>query len=107
MSFPAFRVHTKKYSEHTRPEKLSILNFAVNKEGRGGATPQLEPMPEILLETFRCPLYQTTFRLSKGATASDKVAIEYFELQTEEPPRKWVKRAVALIMEVNRGDLAA
>ena len=59
------------------------------------------------LDRFRCPLYQTTFRLSKGLVASDKVAVEYFELRTEELPRKWAKRAVALIMEVDRGDLAA
>lgn len=59
------------------------------------------------LETFNCPLYQTTHRLSKGIVASDKIAIQYFELKTEEPSRKWVKRSVALVMEVNRGDLAA
>lgn len=54
------------------------------------------------MQQFLCPLYKTANRLSKGIISSDKAPVDYINLDTLEAPSKWKKRAVALLLEIER-----
>ncbi len=50
--------------------------------------------------TYRCPVFATTLRLSEMGDGTVKQPVFYLNLRTYEHPRKWIKRSVALLMEV-------
>jgi len=51
---------------------------------------------------YKCPLYRTSLRLMKGQVSSDNAPVAYLNLPTKEHPHKWIKRSVALLLEVKR-----
>jgi len=51
---------------------------------------------------YKCPLYRTSLRLMKGQVSSDNAPVAYVNLPSKEHPHKWIKRSVALLLEVKR-----
>jgi len=51
--------------------------------------------------TYKCPVFETTNRLSLGGIGQENKPLFYVDLRTLEKPRKWVKRSVALLLEPN------
>ena len=61
-----------------------------------------EPAPPLLGKetyTYKCPVFATTNRLSQGGVGQENKPLFYVELQSHTKARKWVKRAVALLLE--------
>ena len=54
------------------------------------------------IQTYLCPLYKTTHRLSKGIVSSDKTAQEYIPLESMIESSRWTKRSVALLLEIEK-----
>lgn len=52
---------------------------------------------------YRCPVFASARRLSEsdGGTGQMSTPVFYINLRTYDPPRKWIKRSVALLMEVS------
>lgn len=107
--FPCIRIATRTHAEaRAEWEKKNVNWRTKNRKGKSskeivddgptGAEAANPIMP------YRCPLFKCTHRLSKGLVASDKVAVEYINLDTRDEPRKWIKRGVALLMEIDRAD---
>lgn len=53
--------------------------------------------------TYRCPVFATSMRLSESDFGSglQNKPVFYINLKSRELPSKWVKRSVALLMEVS------
>lgn len=54
---------------------------------------------ELKVYVYRCPVFATTNRLSLGGVGQENKALFYVDLKSHEPPKKWVKRSVALLLE--------
>ena len=54
---------------------------------------------EIKTYNYRCPVYTCTKRLSLAGSENAATPVFYVNLSTNELPRKWIKRSVALLME--------
>ncbi len=48
---------------------------------------------------YRCPVFETTNRLSLGGIGQENKPLFYVDLRSHDKPRKWVKRSVALLLE--------
>ena len=48
---------------------------------------------------YRCPVFESTNRLSLGGIGQENKPLFYVDLRSHEKPRKWVKRSVALLLE--------
>lgn len=48
---------------------------------------------------YKCPVFATSARLSRGGVAADNKPLFYIKLRTTHKPYRWVKRGVALLME--------
>jgi hypothetical protein len=60
----------------------------------------MKSMKEIAPKhVYRCPVFATTNRLSKGGVGAENKALFYVDLPSVFDPRKWVKRSVALLMQ--------
>jgi hypothetical protein len=52
--------------------------------------------------TYKCPVFKCTLRLERGQEFAEKVPLFYIDLQSKVHPRVWVKRSVALLLEISR-----
>ena len=114
--FPGLRVRTRRCEDRaaaaTPQEQLA--NYNVNRSkvrkkkrpaagGEAGAADDATGAEAVNpVHQHRCPVYKTTSRLSTGLVAADNAPVEYLKLDTLELPSKWVKRAVALVLEPPR-----
>jgi hypothetical protein len=48
---------------------------------------------------YKCPVFATSERLSRGGVAADNKPLFYIKLRSLHKPYRWVKRGVALLME--------
>jgi len=115
--FPGLRVRTRRLDDRAAaatPQEQHA-NYNVNRskarrkkrpaaEGEGGPDRGTGAEAVNPVHQYRCPVYKTTSRLSTGLVAADNAAVEYLKLDTLEQPSKWIKRAVALVLEPSRTD---
>lgn len=52
--------------------------------------------------TYRCPVFKCTLRLERDHEFNEKVPLFYIDLLSKVHPRVWVKRSVALLLEISR-----
>lgn len=57
------------------------------------------PRAEKQAALYRCPIYDTELRLSRGSASKRAVPVASVDLPTHDSPSKWIKGAVALILE--------
>ena len=81
---------------------LLINKYKVNIE-KTSDEKLLEQREKKKTYIYRCPVFASARRLSEadGGTGQMATPIFYVNLKTNDPPRKWIKRSVALLMEVS------
>ena len=105
MPFPAIRVHTLHIADALGPivnPMENPTNSAMNQAAKRSEQKKKEEYrPEIEDAPFyyKCPLYKSTLRLSTGLVSADNVPVQYFKLGSDVPASRWVKGAVALLLE--------
>jgi len=71
----------------------------IGSKSRGLLSEEYEDEVDSKYHFYKCPVFATSERLSRGGVGAENKPIFYIKLRSLQKPYKWVKRGVALLME--------